>query len=326
MSNIFDALQRSEGERTGSESHALPQGQELLQQAERQVASDWASGSSGDGPLIEAIAREKLKLASELASQGDDGPSRLLPEKLLSPSERLERLQHFVSVPMSIPPESQLVCLTDRKSPTAEAVRLLAVRLRHIRRNRTLKKVLITSSIPREGKSTIASNLACALARRTDEKVVLIEGDLRLPVFSKLFGIQARPGLCELLHGDAEIDNCICHLPDAGMWIVPAGIAKSNPIELLQSQSMSAVMDQLSALFDWIIIDSPPVLPLADTSIWARIADAALLVTRLGVTEKKLLKKGLEALESPKLLGALLNGSNASRYSSYYYGDTEHSS
>jgi Mrp family chromosome partitioning ATPase len=78
-------------------------------------------------------------------------------------------------------------------------------------------------------------------------------------------------------------------------------------------------MDQLAALFDWVIVDSPPVLPLADTSIWSQMVDGILLVTRHGTTEKRQLKRGLQAIESSKVIGALLNGSQASTYSSYYY-------
>jgi Mrp family chromosome partitioning ATPase len=78
-------------------------------------------------------------------------------------------------------------------------------------------------------------------------------------------------------------------------------------------------MDQLAAFFDWIIIDSPPVLPLADTSIWMRMADGVFLVTRQGTTQKHQLQKGLEALDQKKLLGAIMNGAVASAYSGYYY-------
>lgn len=78
-------------------------------------------------------------------------------------------------------------------------------------------------------------------------------------------------------------------------------------------------MDRLTALFDWIIIDSPPVLPLADTSVWMRMADGIILVTRQGITEKKKLKRGLEALEPKKLIGALVNGSESAADSDYYY-------
>jgi Mrp family chromosome partitioning ATPase len=94
--------------------------------------------------------------------------------------------------------------------------------------------------------------------------------------------------------------------------------APENPLELMQSGKLSATMEQLTAWFDWIVIDSPPVLPLADTSIWARLADGILLVTRKGVTEKQQLQRGLEALEPAKLLGALVNGSTDAAHSDYY--------
>jgi Mrp family chromosome partitioning ATPase len=90
-------------------------------------------------------------------------------------------------------------------------------------------------------------------------------------------------------------------------------------LELLQSGKLPALMEQLGQWFDWIVIDSPPVLPLADTSVWMRLADGVLLITRQGITEKRQLKRGLEAVEPKKLIGALLNGSTNSSDTDYYY-------
>ena len=95
--------------------------------------------------------------------------------------------------------------LTDRESPTAEAVRLLSVRLRDLRRMRLLKKVLITSSIPREGKTTMSSNLSCALAHGGEEKVLVIEGDVRIPALRQMFGIERVPGLCEFVEEERSL-------------------------------------------------------------------------------------------------------------------------
>jgi Mrp family chromosome partitioning ATPase len=111
----------------------------------------------------------------------------------------------------------------------------------------------------------------------------------------------------------------IYHLEGPNLWLLPAGIAPSNPLELLQSGRLPALMDQLAAWFDWIIIDSPPILPLADASVWTRLADGVLLVTRQGVTEKRQLLKGLEAIDVKKLIGALLNCSRNAAHSDYYY-------
>jgi Mrp family chromosome partitioning ATPase len=111
----------------------------------------------------------------------------------------------------------------------------------------------------------------------------------------------------------------IYHLEEPDIWILPAGSAPSNALELLQSGRLSTLMDRLTAWFDWIIIDSPPVLPLADTSVWMRLADGILLATRQGSTEKRQLLRGLEAIEPKKLIGAVVNSSNNAAASDYYY-------
>jgi capsular exopolysaccharide synthesis family protein len=209
------------------------------------------------------------------------------------------------------------VSVGEQESLGAEKFRFLAVRLRQLRQTRPLKKVLITSTIPQEGKSTVAANLACTLARRKQQKTLLLEGDLRRPTVSDKFGMGKVPGLSEWLRGETESMN-LYRLEALGLWVLPAGSAPENPLELMQSGKLAPLMEQLSAWFEWIVIDSPPVLPLADTSIWARMADGILLVTRKSVTEKEQLQRGLEVLETSKLLGALVNGSSDAAHSDYY--------
>jgi capsular exopolysaccharide synthesis family protein len=213
--------------------------------------------------------------------------------------------------------ESHLISVAEEGSLGAEKFRFLAVRLRNLRQNRPLRKVLITSTIPQEGKSTVAANLACTLARRKQQKTLLLDGDLRRPSVANLFGIAKVPGLAEWLSGQTESIN-IYKLESLGLWILPAGAAPQNPLELMQSGKLSLLMEQLETWFDWIVIDSPPVLPLADTSLWTRLADGILLVTRKGTTEKKQLQRGLEAVDKSKLLGALVNSSASAAHSDYY--------
>ena len=106
-----------------------------------------------------------------------------------------EIFDQFQSLQISVAPQNRLICVTDSESPAAEAFRLFGVRLRDLRRRRPLRKVLITSTIPQEGKSMVSANLACTLALRAPEKTILIEGDLRRPSLSQLFGIGSVPGL-----------------------------------------------------------------------------------------------------------------------------------
>jgi capsular exopolysaccharide synthesis family protein len=325
MSQIFDGLQRSEGERSGTDLSALSGVTELLQHAERRAAAKWETtvltNKQPDTPK-EPDPEIAFNLSEVMAGATESKP--LTPEILIS-DEQVDEFSQFKSLPVSLHPQSRLPSVTDSGSPAAEAFRLLGVRLRHLRRDRLLKKVLITSTIPQEGKSMVAANLACTLALKTQQRTLVLEGDLRRPSLSKIFGLGRNPGLCEWLEGDRSLTTSIYHLEGANIWILPAGNAPSNALELLQSARLSAVMDQLAVLFDWIIIDSPPVLPLADTSVWMRLADGILLTTRQGTTEKRKLQRGLEAIEPKKLIGALVNSSKNAAASDYYYSPATHS-
>jgi succinoglycan biosynthesis transport protein ExoP len=121
------------------------------------------------------------------------------------------------------------------------------------------------------------------------------------------------------LQGDSGPAESIYYLEEAGLWVLPAGSTPRNALELMQSGRLSAMMDQLTAWFDWIVIDTPPVLPLADTSVWMRLADGVLLVARQGTSEKRQLQRGVEAIERSKLIGALLNCSSNASHKDYYY-------
>ena len=309
MSHIFDALQRSEAERAGREpagkgSPGFSLATELLETVERERRGV---------RLVDTVLVDTVPADNELANQA----------RAAQPNS----LDQFPSLPVSILPHSRLVSVGEEESLGAEKFRFLAVRLRQMRQSRPLKKVLITSTIPQEGKSTVAANLACTLARRKQHKTLLLEGDLRRPTVAQKFGLGKVPGLSEWLRGESESMN-VYRLEALGLWVLPAGSAPENPLELMQSGKLSPLMEQLSAWFDWIVIDSPPVLPLADTSMWARMADGILLVTRRSITEKKQLQRGLEALEPAKLLGALVNSSTDAAHSDYYqrYGAATSSS
>ena len=219
MSRIFDALQRSEQERSGTDSPAPPEGPELLRRAERQATTEWSqvigeestdlAGMNGAKPLREAISA---------FAESPAEPEPLNLENLRTEKPQLA-LDHISSLPISLSEQSRLVCLTDKENATAEALRLLAVRLRDLRRTRQLKKVMITSTIPQEGKSTIAGNLACALAHATQERILLVEGDLRRPSLSRMFGIRTKTGICETLRGDGPALQNISQLKEANLWI-----------------------------------------------------------------------------------------------------------
>jgi capsular exopolysaccharide synthesis family protein len=295
MSQIFDALHRSEAERSGTDLAELSAAADLLEVAERQVAQ---LASAGDRPTENKQQTENDRDTQQV---------------------HLDQFSQFPSVRVLVSPQSKLVCITEEESLAAEKFRFLGVRLRHLQQKHPLKRVLVTSSMAEEGKSTAAANLACTLAKRQPQKTLLLEGDLRRPSLAQQFGLGKIAGLSELLQGEPAPAMNIYQLEGLGFWILPAGSTPRNPLEFMQSGKLSLLMDQLAGWFDWIVIDSPPVLPLADTSIWMRLADAVLLVTRPGKTEKRQLQRALEAVEKSKLIGALLNGSKEATLGGYYH-------
>lgn len=305
MSHIFDALQRAEAERSGVPQDDFTLAAELLKIAESEPTP--RNGAPAE-PEVEGLGIRMTERSSVPADE-TAAPS-------VASSSVFDR---FESLPVVMPQNSKLVSVIEKDSLAAEKFRFLGVRLRQIQQSRNLKRVLITSTIPEEGKTTVSANLACTLARRRQQKTLLLEGDLRRPTLAKQFGLDRVPGLCEHLQSESDISNSIYRLDALGLWILPAGRTPQNPLELMQNGKLSPLMNQLNSWFDWIVIDSPPVLPLADTSIWMRVADGILLVTRQGKSEKHHLEQGVEALDRSKLLGALINSSANVARSNYYY-------
>jgi len=296
MSRIFDALQRSGTEQSGVEYPDMVSMATAVFESSTPVAESLAA----DIPLPEVQPVSEQESIAE-APAGDLANASAV----------------FPSLEVSVTQSSRLVFFTQPESLAAEKFRFLGVRLRQMRQNRPLKKVLITSTIPEEGKSLVSVNLAGVLARR-NERVLLMEGDLRRPTTGQQLGLGRLTGLAEWLQGGVETPSNIYHLTGPGFWIMPAGDPPANPLELMQLGKLSKLMAQLTTLFDWIIVDSPPLLPLADTTVWARLTDGTLLVTREGKTEKRPLERGLEMIRKSDLLGVVLNGCTETDHDSYY--------
>jgi len=302
MSLIFDALQRSGVEQSGVE---YPDMVSIAAAVFETTSEPEASQKSTRVDVEEPVAIIPPNPAQDAIAET---PAAEPPAQPLS----------FPSVEVSVTPDSRLVFLTQPESLAAEKFRFLGVRLRQLRHNRPLKKVLITSTIPGEGKSLVSSNLAGVLARRK-EKVLLIEGDMRRPVIGQQFGLGTLAGLSEWLQSKSQTPSNIYHLGGAGFWILPAGHPPANTLELMQSGRLSALIRQITDWFDWIIVDSPPLLPLADTTVWTRLTDGTLLVTREGTTKKAPLERGLETIKKSDLLGIVLNSCSDSDHGDYYH-------
>jgi capsular exopolysaccharide synthesis family protein len=300
MSRLFDALQRAGTEQSGVEYPDLVS-----------MATAVFESEPRETPQETQAAESKLLEMPERAVLLPVAPEK--PAREATIKTDLE----FPSLNVSVAPDSRLVFFTAPDSLPAEKFRFLGVRLRQMQQNRALKKVLVTSSIPEEGKSLVSANLAGVLARRK-QRVLLIEGDLRRPTIAQQFGLGRLAGLGEWLQGTRESISNIYRLADFNFWMMPAGNPPSNPLELMQSGNLARLMSHVGDLFDWIIVDSPPLLPLADTTVWARVTDGTLLVARVGKTQKAQLQRALDQVKKSDLLGVVLNGSEESNYKGYY--------
>lgn len=203
----------------------------------------------------------------------------------------------------------------------AEAYRVLRNNLGFINFKHDIKTVLITSAVPREGKSTVAANLAVVLSS-AGKKVVLVGCDFHQPVVAEFFGLDQTTGLSDLLAGTKDLREAL-HQPPGfeNLWVLPSGSKPPNPSELLGSSKMEEVIASLRESVDWIILDSAPLLAVADTAAVVRWVDGVLIVTRAGVSTRDPARKTREQLENvgARLLGIALFGIHQAAASGGYF-------
>jgi capsular exopolysaccharide synthesis family protein len=195
------------------------------------------------------------------------------------------------------------------KSLAAEQYRALRTRLAHAESAGTLRTILITSPQKGEGKSITAANLALTMAQEPQRRVAIVEADLRRPSLQHLFGLPSGPGLAEYLAGAADLKDVMKFLPEHNLTVIPAGTTPMNPAELLGSTAMRRMLDHLRTRFDRVILDTPPVLPLADVAVLAPLVDGSMLVVRAGYTPKPAIENALRSFDSSRLVGVVLNES-----------------
>ncbi len=212
-------------------------------------------------------------------------------------------------------------------SPAAEAYRVLRNSLDFINFEHDIKTLLVTSAVPIEGKSTVAANLAASLAQ-TGKKVTLVSCDFRRPTTETFFGVQNIVGLSEVLLGTHTMKAALQRPGDEMLLVMTSGKMPPNPSELLGSHKMKELLESLGEWADWIILDTPPLLAVADPAAVARWADGVLMVTRAGVSTRDAAAKGREMLEKvgARIIGSVVwgleesHGAGGYGYYGGYYG------
>src|SRR5688572_7681251 len=217
---------------------------------------------------------------------------------------------------MSLSP--MLVAATAPESVAAEQFRLLRSRVESRAATTRTQLIVVTSPRLGEGKTTTSANLALCLAQDPQQRVLLIEADLRRPRLAALFGIRAEPGVVDVLTRSATIDEAMVPIAGYHMSVLPAGTAERRLPEVLTSSVLRSLVDGLRPRFTRILIDTAP-LAMADTQELARIADGVLLVVRAGMTPRPALETAFHTLERDKIIGFVLNGIDEV---AEYYGDS----
>lgn len=207
-------------------------------------------------------------------------------------------------------------------SYTSEQIRKLRTHIFHMADRPVPRVIMVTSSLPGEGKSLIASNLAIAIAKGEDQQVLLVDGDLRKPSLQELFKYPPSKGVSEIIQGNADIAECLVTTPIDKLTILPAAKEiPTNPSELLESKKTSALIKELRDRDgEWfIIIDTPPIQATVDPKILVDVVDGFIMVVRYRYTSESEFKMALEALPKEKILGTVLNAVDELPVKKYQY-------
>ncbi len=298
MSRIHEALKKAQQERAtvqATEVAPPPQGA-------APTASDWKSSAS-----VAAV----VDAASATASAGTPASDYLRFDDLRTRCAHPE--WHF-------DPNVNVFFNPGLSTHGAEQFRTLRSRLYQLRGDQPVRTLLVTSSIPGEGKTFVTVNLAQAIVRQPDRRALIIDADLRCARVHTLLGAPAAPGLTDYLRGEADEMAVIQHGPEGNLCFIPGGNEVTNPSELLSNGRLKKLLDRVTPVFDWVIVDSPPCLPVADASILADICQGVLLVVKAGSTPSAVAQRAYQELQGRNIVGVVLNAvGEAHMYSSQYY-------
>ena len=287
----------------------------LKKAAEERASHPSASSSQTFVDVTEGISRSS-QAGNELDTALTNGSGKAGKQ----PFGRFEQLLNRCAHPKwALDPRMSVFGGTDSKKIGAEPFRTLRSRLSQIAGTRMLKRILITSSVPAEGKTFVAANLAQSIIRQPDRRVLLIDADLRASRLHVALGAPSRPGLTDYLRGEADEYAIIQSGPDENLCFIPGGNEVSNPSELLPSDRMRHLLDIVTPMFDFVIMDSPPATPVHDPSLLADLCDGVLFVVRAGVTDFEVVEKAVAEFREKNLLGVVLNGAEReAAYGQYY--------
>lgn len=228
-------------------------------------------------------------------------------------------------VPFHPAPEAHLIDMDRPHEVPGEEFRSLRTRLNHMQSQQDLHTIVVTSASPAEGKTFTAINLALAQAQ-LESPVLIADLDLRRPVIHNMFQCERSPGFSDFVLAEKPLEECIRRIEGSNLYFLPAGTQVKNPLELLNMRQVKYTIDAFRKVFNWVILDTPPLLFSADANLLATITDGTLIVVRIGSTTYDNVIRAMQSLCENNVLGIVANGARAgelySKYT-YYYTKTE---
>jgi len=298
MSRIHEALKKAEQERAAGMGGAAPSGvaapppepQQVYPEAPAAAASESASGAAA------------MPAFSAPYSQ----------ETLLARCPQMEWKPDLAST---------LFMNGNESAKGTEEYRTLRSRLYLLREKMPLKTLLITSALPKEGKTFTACNLAQVFVRQHGRRVLLVDADLRGPRLHVMLGTTSRPGLSDYLQGTSDEFGVMQRGPMENLFFVPSGSELTDPADVVGNGRLKVLLQRVEPLFDWIIVDSPPAIPVSDASVLAKACDGVLMVVRSNSTPSDVARKARMEFPEQSLVGVVLNGTSEGvvPYARYYY-------
>lgn len=300
MSRIHEALKKAEQERAAQGGPTQP---------------SYAPPMAEPPNLGEANVAVADGMPAANVSYSSAMPSFAAPFSLDAMLERAPQLQWK-------PDEKTMLFFNGNDSASGtEEFRTLRSRLYHAREKMTLKKILVASALPKEGKSFTAANLAQVMVRQHGRRVLLIDADLRGPRLHLMLGTTDSPGLSDYLQGGDDEFSIMQRGPMENLFFIPSGRHISDPSELVANGRLKLLLQRVEPLFDWIIVDSPPAVPVSDAGMLAKACDGVLMVVRSNATPVDMARRAREEFPDQALIGLVLNGTNSDSipYTRYYY-------
>src|SRR6476646_6940944 len=243
------------------------------------------------------------------------------PAVTVEMGENLAGLLEMVEeVPFRTATDSLLIDAARPHEAPMEEFRTLRTRLNHMQSLQPIHTVVVTSASPAEGKSLTAANLALAESHLSGNTTLLADFDFRRPIVHTMFGVDRSPGITDYLLGKVPLHQAMRKIAGTNLYIMPAGEAVINPLELLNLREVKLLLDRLPTLFNWIILDSPPLLFAADASLLSTLCHGTLLVVRIGHTTIDSVTRAMRSLCNNNVLGIVVNGARRGElYSKYTY-------